>query len=118
MIPEGHQDLLESTALAHVVTIGPHSEPQSNPVWFDRDGEHVRFSQTKTREKYRNVHRDPRIALSIIDPEDPGRRRAHRGGPRPRLHKLCGGDMYQNYRPGSERVVVLVKPQHTIQIGG
>ena len=68
-----HQDLLGSTALAHVATIGPHGEPQNNPVWFDWDGEHVKFSQTKARQKYRNLNRDPRIALSIVDPEDPYR---------------------------------------------
>ena len=32
IIHEGYEDLLDSTALAHVATIGPHSEPQSNPV--------------------------------------------------------------------------------------
>ena len=40
---------------------------------FDWDGEHVRFSQTKARQKYRNLHRDPRIALSIVDPAAPSR---------------------------------------------
>ena len=38
MIPKTHEDLLQSTALAHVATIGPHGEPQSNPVWFGWDG--------------------------------------------------------------------------------
>jgi PPOX class probable F420-dependent enzyme len=73
IIPEGYEDLLESTALTHVATIGPHGEPQNNPVWFDWDGEHVKFSQTKTRQKYQNLNRDRRIALSIVDPENPYR---------------------------------------------
>jgi PPOX class probable F420-dependent enzyme len=72
-IPEGHRDLLESTALAHVATIGPSGEPQNNTVWFDWDGEHVKFSQGKARQRYRNLDRDPRIALSIVDPKDPYR---------------------------------------------
>ena len=62
IIPKGYEDLLETTALAHVATIGPHGEPQSNPVWFGWDGEHVKFSQTKTRQKYRNIQRDSRVA--------------------------------------------------------
>ena len=48
MIPEGFHDLLKSTAVAHV---GPHGEPQNNPVWFDWDEEYVKFNQTKTRQK-------------------------------------------------------------------
>jgi PPOX class probable F420-dependent enzyme len=70
IIPEGYEDILESTALAHVATIGPHGEPQNNPIWFDWNGEHVKFSQTKTRQKYQNLNRDRRIALSIVDPEN------------------------------------------------
>ena len=72
-IPEGYRDLLESTALVHVATLGPNGEPQNNPVWFDWDGEHIKFSQTKTRQKYRNINREPRIALSLVDPENPYR---------------------------------------------
>ena len=129
MIPESHRDLLESTALAHVATIGPHGEPQSNPVWFDWDGEHVRFSQTKTRQRYRNVQRDPRIALSIVDPEDPFRYLEIRGAVErieedadlafinSMAKKYLGEDEYRNHRPGDERVVVLVKPQHTTKMG-
>jgi len=47
VIPDKFKDLLQSKALAHVATIGPHGEPQSNPVWFGWDGEHILFSQTK-----------------------------------------------------------------------
>ena len=57
-IPSSHADLLDSSALAHVATIGPDGAPQSNPVWFGWDGTHVLFSQTTGRQKYRNRH-DP-----------------------------------------------------------
>ena len=40
-IPTSHADLLETTALAHVATIGPDGAPRNNAVWFDRDGTHV-----------------------------------------------------------------------------
>ena len=55
IIPDSHKDILESTALAHVATLGPSGEPQSNPVWFDWNGGHLKFSQTKMRQKYRIV---------------------------------------------------------------
>ena len=38
MIPEGYHNLLISTAVAHVATIGLRGEPQSTPVWVGWDG--------------------------------------------------------------------------------
>ena len=128
-IPEGYRDLLESTALVHVATLGPNGEPQNNPVWFGWDGEHVKFSQTKARQKYRNVHRDPRIALSLVDPANPYRYLEIRGEV---VHieedpenvfidamakKYMGVDVYPMHQPGDERVVVYVRLQHTTQMG-
>jgi hypothetical protein len=49
-IPENYRDILEGKSFAHVATIGPKGEPQNNPVWFDWDGQHLKFSQTKTRQ--------------------------------------------------------------------
>lgn len=128
-IPPNYKDLLESTALAHVATLGPEGEPQNNPVWFDWDGEHLKFSQTKTRQKYRNVGRDPRLALSIVDPENPYRYLEIRGEvvrieEDPDLDfinamakKYLGQDKYPFHQPGDERVVVYVEQRHTTQMG-
>jgi PPOX class probable F420-dependent enzyme len=69
-VPQGFENLLNCTAVAHVATRGPDGEPQGNPVWLDSDGEFFKFSQTRTREKLRNLSRDPRIALSIVDPDN------------------------------------------------
>ncbi len=129
IIPEGYEDLLESTALVHVATVGPHGEPQNNPVWFDWDGEHVKFSQTKTRQKYRNLQRNPRLALSVVDLENPYRYLEIRGEVArieedPNLDfinsmakKYLGMDKYPYHQPGDERVVVFVRPGHTTQMG-
>jgi PPOX class probable F420-dependent enzyme len=70
MIPERYHDLLVSTALAHIATIGPRGEPQSTPVWFGWDYTYIRFSQTKRQQKYRNLLRVPHVALSIVDPNN------------------------------------------------
>jgi len=129
VIPAGMTDLLESTALADVATIGPHGEPQVNPVWFGWDGERIRFSQTTNRQKYRNVRRDPRIALSIVDPQNPYRYLEVRGRvvdiePDPNLdfinamaQKYLGVEKYPWHQPGDERVVIVVEPEHTTQMG-
>ena len=122
-------DLLESTALAHVATIGPTGEPQVNPVWFGWDGERLRFSQTTTRQKFRNVQREPRIALSIVDPSNPYRYLEIRGRvvavePDPNFafidsmaKKYLGQERYPWNRPGDERVVVVVAPERTTGMG-
>ncbi len=129
MIPEKYRDLLTSSALAHVATIGPQGEPQVNPVWFGWDGTHLRFSQTTGRQKYRNVQRDARIAFSIVDPTNPYRYLEIRGtvvqiDPDPELDfinamakKYMGVERYPNHRPGDERVVVVIAPEHTTQMG-
>lgn len=129
IVPEDYQDILETTALAHVATIGPNGEPQSNPVWFDWDGEHVKFSQTRTRQKYRNVGREPRLALSIVAPDNPYRYLEIRGKVTkieedPDLHfinamakKYLGLDEYPYHQPGDERVILYVKPEHTTRMG-
>jgi PPOX class probable F420-dependent enzyme len=129
VIPESYEDLLKSAALAHVATIGPKGEPQNNPVWFDWDGENLKFSQTKARQKYRNLNRDPRVALSIVDPENPYRYLEVRGEvveveEDPDLKfinsmakKYLGQDKYPYHQPGDERVVIHVRPRHTTGMG-
>lgn len=128
-VPEEYQDLLEGTTFAHVATIGPNGEPQNNPVWFGWDGRHIKFSQTKTRQKYRNVGREPRVAMSIVDPENPYRYLEVRGivdhieeDPQndfinSMAKKYMGVDEYPYHQPGDERVVVYVEPRHTTQMG-
>jgi PPOX class probable F420-dependent enzyme len=127
-IPEGFQDLLQSTAAAHVATIGPEGEMQNNPLWFAWDGEYVVFSQTKTRQKQSNLRRDPKIALSRIDPENhltylEIRGIVERVGDGPDIEfinsmsgKYLGVYVYQNHSPGDEWV--FVRPQHTTDKDG
>ena len=128
-IPVGYEDLLESTALAHVATIGPNGEPQVNPVWFGTQDGYIVFSQTTNRQKYRNLQRDARIALSIVDPGNPYRYLEIRGvveriDPDPdnafinsMAKKYLGEDIYPWHNPGDERVVVVVRPEHTTKMG-
>ena len=48
-IPQQRAYLLHTATLAHVATIRPKGEPHNTPVWFDWDGNHIRFSLTKAR---------------------------------------------------------------------
>ena len=65
------QKILQSKALAHLATIGSNGEPQSSPMWFLWDGEHMKFTHTTDRKKYQNIKRDPRVSISITDVDEP-----------------------------------------------
>ena len=126
-ILQQYADLLHSAILAHVATIGPRGEPHNTPVWFDWDGSHIRFSQTTTRQKFRNLERDPRLALSIADPNNPYRSLEIRGKvvgieEDPDLHFLnaltkryLGRDTYPFHQPGVQHFVLVVQPEHLTQ---
>src|SRR5215216_1399216 len=128
VIPASHADLLEQPVLAHVATIGPEGEPQNNPVWFGTQDDYILFSQTTGRQKYRNVQRDRRVAISIVDQNSPYRYLEIRGvveriDPDPdrafinsMAKKYMGEDVY-TYRPEEERVVIVVRPERTTQMG-
>ena len=70
-IPPDLVPLLESSAVAFVSTIGPRGEPQTTPLWYLWDGHVVRFSLVEGRQKLRNLQRDPRISVVVVDPADP-----------------------------------------------
>lgn len=71
-VPDRFNDILESKALAHLATIGPDGHPQTNPIWFIRDGDHILFSVKDGTIKLKNIRRNPHVALSISDRENPG----------------------------------------------
>ncbi|GAA2791695.1 PPOX class F420-dependent oxidoreductase [Saccharopolyspora taberi] len=124
-IPQDREDILNKRAFAHVATIGPHGEPQSSPVWIGWDGTHLKFSQTKTRQKYRNLQREPRIAISVHDPDQPYRYVEVRGRVarveddegnafiNSMAKKYLDEDVYPWDQPGDERIIVYVEPEHT-----
>jgi PPOX class probable F420-dependent enzyme len=72
-VPAGYDDLLERPLYGHLATTRPDGAVQVSPMWFDWDGELLRFAHTTKRQKYRNVQRDPRVAMSISDPDNPYR---------------------------------------------
>ncbi len=63
--------LVDQAVTATMTTIGPDGAPQTAPVWFIREGSEILLSTFEGMQKHRNVERDPRISLTIIDPDDP-----------------------------------------------
>jgi len=73
VIPAKYRDLFNKKAFASLTTLMPDGSPQTTPVWVDVDGDYVIFNSAKGRQKDRNVRRDPRVAMAIIDPDNPYR---------------------------------------------
>jgi PPOX class probable F420-dependent enzyme len=72
-IPADLADLLERPIFVSLGTIRPDSTVQVNPMWFEFDGERLRFTHTTYRAKYRNLQRNPSMSVLIIDPDEPQR---------------------------------------------
>ena len=72
-VPAQYHDILESTTLGHLATVDALGRPEVNPVWFLWDGEHILISVREETRKYRNLRRDPHVAISFADGRDPER---------------------------------------------
>jgi PPOX class probable F420-dependent enzyme len=72
-IPEDLTDLLERPLFGILGTIRPNDTVQVNPMWFQYDGEHIRFTHTTKRAKFHNLQRNPSMSLAVLDPDDPMR---------------------------------------------
>ena len=72
-IPANFMDLFKKPAFASLATLNADGSPQVTPVWCDFDGTHVIVNTARGRMKHRNLERDPRVAMSIADPENPYR---------------------------------------------
>ena len=73
-IPDVYMDLLtEKRAFAHLATVMPDGSPQNTPVWFDFAGGKVRVNSAVGRVKVRNMKLGAKVALSILDPDNPDR---------------------------------------------
>ncbi len=128
-IPEKYRDLFNKRAFASLATNMPDGHPQVTPVWVDIDGDHVIVNSARGRQKDRNLRRDPRVSLAIIDPENPYRYLEIRGrvdeiteeGADAHIDKMAkkylGVDKYPYRQPGEVRVMYRIHPEHTSMMG-
>lgn len=127
-IPTGYKDLLEKKVYAHLATAGPDGRVASNPVWLNSDGRHIFFNSARGRLKDRWIRKNPHVALSLVDPENPYRYLEIRGrvvditedGADAHIdqlaHKYLGTD-YPFRQPGEVRVKYTVEPEHFSSMG-
>jgi PPOX class probable F420-dependent enzyme len=122
-IPAPFLDLLTTKpAFANVATLNPDGSPQVTPVWVDYDGTHVLINTAKGRVKAKNLAREPRVALSIADPDNPYRYLGVQGrvvemtenGGDAHIDKMAkkylGKDSYPFRAPGEVRLIVRISP--------
>ena len=100
-IPEKYRDLFGKRAFANLGTLMPDGRPQVTPIWCDLEGDLVVFNSAKGRQKDKNVRRDPRVALAIVDPDNP----------------YLGVDKYPYRQPTEQRVIYKIQPEHTTMMG-
>jgi len=71
--------LLEQKATCYIATTMPDGSPQLTQVWVDTDGADIVINTVQGMQKDRNIARDPRVAVTIADPDNPGPYWAIRG---------------------------------------
>jgi PPOX class probable F420-dependent enzyme len=123
-IPSTHVDLFNKKAFANLATLMPSGQPQVTPVWVDFDGRHVLINTAEGRQKDKNLQRDRRVALSILDPDNPYRYLEVRGQVAERTRngadehidamakKYLGKDKYPFRQPNETRVLYKIEPEH------
>jgi PPOX class probable F420-dependent enzyme len=70
-LSEETRRLLDGRHYAVLATINPDGGPQTSAMWVGRDGDDVLFSTVAGRRKHRNLERDPRASVSVLDSDDP-----------------------------------------------
>lgn len=122
-IPETHIDILAKPAFAHFSTLMSDGSPHTAPVWIDFEDGLILINSAEGRLKDKNVRRDPRVAISMTDPENPYRSLAIRGrivkisneGADDHINRMAkkymGVDEYPYRTPTEVRVIYYVEPE-------
>ena len=125
-IPHEFLDLFEKPSLSHLATLMPDGSPHVSPVWVDYDGQYILINTAKGRRKEANMRERPRVALDIVDPENPFRFLSIRGrvveiteeganGHRDRLDtRYLGITQYPSRDPQEIRCLCKILPERII----
>lgn len=115
-------ELATGRNFAALTTLMPDGQPQTQVMWVDADGDHILINTEVDRQKQRNVTRDPRVTVAVIDSANPYHYAEIRGrvveqvrGPEARAHiDACSmrynGTPYPAENIGTERVILRIAP--------
>ena len=128
-IPDQYKDLFSKPAFANLATVMADGSPQVTPVWCDFDGNNIRVNSAKGRVKDKNMRRNKRVALSIMDPANAYRHLDVQGevaeiteqGADAHIDSLAkkylGKDKYPFRGPGEVRVIYKIRPEKVSTMG-
>ena len=115
--PDKYLDLFQKKAFGAFTTLMPDGSPQTTPVWVDYRNDEIWVNSAVGRQKDRNVRRDPRVAVTVIDSDNAYRYVEVRGRVREitqngadahideMAKKYLGKDQYPFRQPGEQRVL-------------
>jgi PPOX class probable F420-dependent enzyme len=113
--------LIDGANYAHLATLLPSGAPHSVPLWVGLEGDRIALMTSPNSRKARNLERDPRVALSIIDQARPLVMAMVRGRVTERVEgergwtiidRLSQKYLGQPYPLRTDRVVYLIEPEH------
>jgi PPOX class probable F420-dependent enzyme len=87
-LPDEVRELCEGPNFGHLATTLPDGSPHTVALWIGVEGDQVVFFTQPGSRKARNLARDPRVALSVVDGENPYRGAHLRG----RVARTIEGD--------------------------
>lgn len=123
---EAAKAMLAEPVIANLATVGADGTPHVTPVWVDVDGGDVVINTPEGRAKVRNLRRSPRVAVSVVDPQNPYRVLALQGtviditdqnadSHIDRLAaKYLGVDTYPMRQPGEQRLKITIRPDRVL----
>ena len=115
--------LFEERNLVFIATIMKDGSPQLSPVWADFEDEHVLVNTAEGRIKHKNVLRDPRVAVSVINQNNPLDMTTIRGKvvdiipdyeyehANKLTKKYMGKEKYPFKQPGEKRIIFKILPE-------
>jgi len=115
--------LFEGRNLVFIATIMKDGSPQLSPVWADYDNGHVFVNTAEGRLKHKNVLRDPRVAVSVVNHNNPLDMTTIRGKvidvipdyeykhANKLTKKYIGKEIYPFKQPGEKRIIFKILPE-------
>jgi len=127
-LTDEQRDFLANPYVGTVTTLRSDGSPHNTVVWVDVDGDTVLFNTAEGRAKPRHLRRDPRVALTVVDPQNPfrwisvsGTAQLTQDGAAEHIDRLSKKytrkDVYAGHDPDHPRLKVTITPERVDATG-